>query len=180
MVVKTVELLKEAVPKAEWVAVFVNHTNPGAVPILEDLGKAAPRLGVKIRPVEASNVEELDKALAALPRARVDAVFLGPEAFITSQRKRIIDAATANRWPVVGSSASFMDAGALLSYAPPFAPIFRQAAVYTDKLLRGARPMDLPVEDPNQFELIVSQKAAAGLGLTIPPSLLLRADRVIQ
>jgi putative ABC transport system substrate-binding protein len=180
MVVKAVELLKEAAPKTEWLAVFVNHTNPGAAPILEDLGKAAPRLGVKIHPVEASNIQELERALAVLPRERIDAFLLGPEAFLVSQRKRIIDAALAHRRPVVTTSSAVVDAGALLSYAPPFRPIFHQAAVYADKLLRGARPMDLPVQNPSTFELIVNQKAAAALGLSLPPSLLLRADRVIQ
>lgn len=178
--IKTVEMLKEAVPKAKHLAVFVNPTNPGAAPLLEDLGKAASRLGVKIHAVEVSNIEELDRALAALQRERVDAFFLGPEAFIGLHRRRIIDVATANRWPAVAPSATFLDAGALLSYAAPFPTIYRQAAVYTDKLLRGAKPGDLPVEDPSRFELIVNQKAAATLGLTIPPSLLVRADRVIQ
>jgi putative tryptophan/tyrosine transport system substrate-binding protein len=180
MAIKTVELLKQVAPKVERLAVFVNPTNPGAAPILEDLGKAAPLLGVKIRPVEVSTVEELDRALAALQRERVDAFFLGPEAFIGLQRRRIVDVATANRWPAVSPSPTFLDAGTLLSYGPPFPTIYRQAAVYTDKLLRGAKPADLPVEDPSKFELILNQKAAAALGLTIPPSLVLRADRVIQ
>jgi putative ABC transport system substrate-binding protein len=179
MAIKTIELLKEAAPRVERVAVFVNQTNPGAAPMLEDLGKAASRLGLRIHPVEVSTVEELDRALAALPRERVDALLLGPEAFIGLHRRRIIALATANRWPAVSPSATFLDAGALLSYAPPFSAIYRQAAIYTDKLLRGARPADLPVEDPRKFELILNQQAATAVGLTFPPSLLLRADRVI-
>lgn len=178
--IKTVEMLKEAVPAVKRLAVFVNPTNPGAAPMLDDMGEVAPRLGIRIRPVEASTSEELDRALAALQRERVDAFFLGPEAFIALHRRRIIDAAMANRWPAVSSSATFLDAGALLSYAPPFSTIYRQAAIYTDKLLRGAKPGDLPVQDPSKFELVVSRKVAAALGLTIPPSLLVRADRVIQ
>jgi putative ABC transport system substrate-binding protein len=178
--IKNVEMLKEAASKVERLAVFVNPTNPGAAPFLEDVGKAAPRLGVKIHPVEVSTVEELDRALAGLPRQRIDAVYLAPEAFIGLQRKRIIDFATGHRWPVVGPSPVFTDAGALLCYSPHLPSIYRQAAVYTDKLLRGARPADLPVEEPSKFELIVNQKTAAALGLTIPSSLLLRADRVIQ
>ena len=180
MTIKAIEMLKEAAPKAERLAVFVNQTNPGAAPVLEDLRRAAPRLGVKIRPVEVSNVEELDTALDALQREQVDAFFLGPEAFISLHRGRIIALATANRWPAVSPSATFLDAGALLSYAPPIAGIYRQAAVYTDKLLRGARPGDLPVENPRKFELILNRKAATALGLTFPPVLLLRADRVIE
>lgn len=180
MAIKTIEMLKEAAPKAERLAVFVNQTNPGAAPMLEDPGGLAPRLGVKIRPVEVSTVEELDTALDALQRERVDAFFLGPEAFISLHRRRIIALATANRWPSVSPSTTFLDAGALLSYAPPFSAIYRQAAVYTDKLLRGARPGDLPVEDPRMFELILNRKAATALGLTFPPFLLLRTDRVIE
>jgi putative ABC transport system substrate-binding protein len=178
--IKTVEMLKQAVPRIDRLAVFVNPTNPGAAPLLEDLGRAAPRLGVRIRAVEISDGEELDRALAALQNEPVDAFFLGPEAFIGLHRRRIIDVATAKRWPAVSPSATFLDAGALLSYGPPFPPIYRQAAVYTDKLLRGAKPGDLPVEDPSKFELILNQKAAVALGITIPPALLLRADRVIQ
>jgi len=180
IVVKTVELLKEAAPKVERLAVFVNPTNPAGAPILEEFGKAAPRLGVKIRQLEVSTAEELDRALSALQREHVDAMLLLPEAFIVSQRKRIIDFAMTHRWPVAGSTAAVMDGGALLSYSPQLAPIYREAAVYTDKLLRGAKPADLPVQDPSKFELIVNQKAAAMLGITIPPALLLRADRVIQ
>jgi putative tryptophan/tyrosine transport system substrate-binding protein len=178
--VKNIEMLKEAAPKTERVAVFVNPTNPGAAPLLEDLRKAAPVLGVKLRPVEVSTVEELDRALATLQRERVDALFSAPDAFIGLQRKRIIEFALGQRWPVVGPSPAFVEVGALLCYLPHQSSIFRQAAVYTDKLLRGAKPADLPIEDPSKFELIINQKAAAALGLTIPPSLLLRADRVIQ
>jgi putative ABC transport system substrate-binding protein len=178
--VKVVEMLKEAGPSVDRLAVFVNPTNPGAAPMLEDLGKAAPRLGVRIRPVEVSNVDELSAALTALRRERVDAVFLGPEAFLGLHARRIIETATANRWPAVGPGTAFVEAGALLSYAPDVAAIYRQAAVYTDKLLRGAKAGDLPVQDPSRFELIVNQKAAAALGITIPPSLLVRADRVTQ
>jgi putative ABC transport system substrate-binding protein len=119
MAIKTLELLKEAAPRVERVAVFVNQMNPGAAPMLEDLGKAASRLGLRIHPVEVSTVEELDRALAALPRERVDALFLRPEAFIVLHRRRIIALATANRWPAVSPSATFLDAGALLSYARP-------------------------------------------------------------
>jgi putative ABC transport system substrate-binding protein len=179
MAIKTIEVLKEAAPRTERLAVFVNPTNPGAAPLLEDLAQVAPRLGVKIRAAEVSTAGELDRVLAALPRERLDAVFLAPEAFIGLNRQRIIAVATANRWPAVGPSATLMDAGALLSYAPPFPAIYRQAAIYTDRLLRGARPADLPVEDPSRFELIVSQKAATTLGLTLPPSVLLPADRLL-
>ena len=180
IVIKTVELLKEAAPRVERLVVFVNPTNPGASAVVEEFGKVAPRLGVKIRPIDVSTVDELERALTALPRERVDAMLILPEAFVISRRKRIIEFAMTHRWPVAGATAVVMDSGGLLSYAPQLAPIYREAAVYTDKLLRGAKPADLPVQDPAKFELIVSQKAAAALGITLPPALLLRADRVIQ
>ena len=100
--IKLIELLKEAAPKTERVAVFVNQTNPGAAPFLADLMSAAPRLGIKVRPVEANTIDELDRALTALTRESVNAVFLGPEAFILSQRQRIIEFAMVHRWPAVG------------------------------------------------------------------------------
>ncbi|HEV8474919.1 MAG TPA: ABC transporter substrate-binding protein [Methylomirabilota bacterium] len=178
--IKMIELLREAIPKSERVAVFVNQTNPGAAPFLADLKVAAPRLGITVRPVAVNTVEELEAALAALQRTPVDAFFLAPESFIGSQRQRIIDFATARRWPVVSPARAFVDAGALMSYGPHGPSIFRQAAIYVDKLLRGAKPADLPVEQPTKFELVINLKAAKALGLTIQPSVLGRADQVIE
>ena len=178
--VKVIELLKEAVPKTERVAVFVNPTNPGAAPFLADLTSAAPRLGIRIRPVEVNTINELDQALTALTRESVNAVLLGPEGFVVSQRRRIIEFAMVHRWPVVGPAPAFVEAGGLMSYAPHLSALYRQAAVYVDKLLRGAKPADLPVEQPSKFELIINLKTAKALGLTIPSSLLQRADQVID
>jgi putative ABC transport system substrate-binding protein len=178
--IKVIELLKEAIPKTERVAVFVNSTNPGGAPFLADLMSAAPRLGIKVRPVEANTVDELDRALTELAREPVNAVFLGPEAFIISQRRRIIEFAMVHRWPAVGPAPVFIEAGGLMSYAPHISTLYRQTAVYVDKLLRGAKPADLPVEQPSKFELIINLKTAKALGLTIPPSLLGRADQVIE
>jgi putative tryptophan/tyrosine transport system substrate-binding protein len=178
--IKLIELLKEAAPKTERVAVFVNPTNPGAAPFLADLTSVAPRLGIKVRPVEANTIDELDRALTALTSEPVNAVFLVPESFVLSQRQRIIDFAMARRWPAVGPVRAYVEGGGLMSYAPHAAALYRQAAVYVDKLLRGARPADLPVELPTKFELAINLKTAKTLGLTIPPSLLLRADQVIE
>jgi putative tryptophan/tyrosine transport system substrate-binding protein len=178
--IKLIELLKEAVPKTARVAVFVNPTNPGAAPFLGDLSSVAPRLGIKVRPVEVNTIDELDRALTALTSEPVNAVFLVPESFVISQRQRIIEFAMARRWPAVGPTRAYVEAGGLMSYAPHAAALFRQAAVYADKLLRGAKPADLPVEQPSKFELVINLKTAKALGLTIPPSLLLRADQVIE
>jgi putative ABC transport system substrate-binding protein len=178
--IKLIELLKEAAPKTERVAVFVNQTNPGAAPFLADLMSVAPRLGIKVRPVEANTIDELDRALTALTRESVNAVFLGPEAFILSQRQRIIEFAMVHRWPAVGPAPVYVEAGGLMSYAWDVSALYRQAAVYVDKLLRGAKPADLPVEQPTKFDLVINLKTAKALGLTIPPSLLQRADQVID
>ena len=178
--IKLIELLREAVPKAERVAVFVNPTNLGAAPFLADLTPAAQRLGIIVRPVEASTIDEVDRALSVLPGEPVNAVFLAPESFIFSQRQRIIRFAMVHRWPVVGPGQGYVDAGGLMSYAVNSSALYREAAVYVDKILKGAKPADLPVEQPTKFELVINLKTAKALGLTIPPSLLQRADQVIE
>ena len=178
--IKLIELLKEASPKTERVAVFVNQTNPGAAPFLADLTPVAPRLGITVRPVGVNTIDELDRTLTAIASESVNAVFLVPEAFISSQRQRIIEFAMVRRWPVVGPARVYAEAGGLISYAPHASTLNRQAAVYVDKLLRGAKPADLPVEQPSKFELVINMKTARTLGLTISPSLLQRADQLIE
>lgn len=107
-------------------------------------------------------------------------MFLAPESFVLSQRQRIIEFAMVHRWPAVGPARAYVEAGGLMSYAPHASALYRQAAVYVDKLLRGAKPADLPVEQPSKFELVVNMKTARVLGLAIPGSLVLRADQVIE
>jgi putative ABC transport system substrate-binding protein len=178
--VKTVELLKEAVPRTARVAVFTNPDNPGARPVLEALREASRTLGTTVHAVDVTTAEDVDQALEGLPRERVDAIFLGPEALIITHRQRIIDAAATRRLPVVGANRVFCLAGALLCYAPDGTSIARTAARYVDRILRGARPADLPVEQPSRFELLVNAKTARALGLPLLPTLLLRADHVIE
>ncbi|MBI3029795.1 MAG: ABC transporter substrate-binding protein [Candidatus Rokubacteria bacterium] len=178
--VKLLELLKEAVPRAERVAVFVNPTNPGAAPFLEALQGVAPQLRVTIRPVEVTRPDDFDRVFAALARERVDAMHLAPEGLIGSQRRRILDFAATQRLPVAGVGSAFVESGALLSYSPHVPTIWRRAAWYVDKLLKGRKPGDLPVEQPAKFEFVVNLKTAKDLGLAIPQSVLIRADRVIQ
>jgi putative ABC transport system substrate-binding protein len=130
--------------------------------------------------VDARTVDDIDQAIERLARERVDGIFLGPEALIITHRQRIIDAASARGVPVVGPNAVFCPSGALLCYAPDGPAILRTAARYVDRILRGARPADLPVEQPSRFELVVNDKAARSLAMTLPPALRLRADRVIE
>ena len=159
---------------------FVNQTNPGAESLLADVTSVAPRLGIKVRPVGVNTIDELDRVLTALTSEPVNAVYLAPESFIFSQRQRIIEFAMVRRWPVVGPGRGYPEAGGLMSYAPHASTLYRQTAVYVDKLLRGAKPADLPVEQPSKFELVINLKTAKALGLTIPPSILQRADQVIE
>ena len=178
--VKTVELLKEAVPRTARVAVFTNPDNPGGLPVLEAIRDASRTLAISVHQMDVRTADDIDQALDRVARERVDGILLGPEALIITHRQRIIDAAARRGIPVTGANAVFCPAGALLCYAPDGPSILRTAARFVDRILRGARPTDLPVEQPSRFELIVNAKVARSLGLTLPPALLVRADRVIE
>lgn len=178
--IKVLELLKEAAPKVVRVAFAVNPDNPGAGPWLERARAAAPRLGLAVRPVEIRNAADLERELGALVRERADAISLVPEAFILTNRQRILDFARAHGIVAVGPHATFANSGALLSYSPHALSMIKDVARYADRLLRGAKPRDLPIEQPSRFELIINLTTAKALGVTIPPSLLLRADQVLE
>jgi putative ABC transport system substrate-binding protein len=178
--VKVLELLKEAVPTAVRVGLFVNPDNPGAGPLLDAARDAAPRLGLSIRALEVSTSTDLSRLLEALAREGVDAFWLPPEAFLLAKRQQILDFALSHRVPAVGPHPAFTSSGALISYSPHFPSLMRASASYVDRLLRGARPRDLPIEQPSRFELIINARTAKALGLTLPPSILLRADRVLE
>jgi putative ABC transport system substrate-binding protein len=178
--IKVLELLKEAAPRIARVALFVNPDNPGAAPWLERARAAAPQLGLAVRPVEIRSVADLERELTALTRERVDAISLVPEALIITNRQRIMDFALAHGVPVGGPHPAFASSGALLSYSPHQPTMIKDVARYADRLLRGAKPRDLPIEEPSRFELVLNARTAKSLNLTLPPALLLRADRVIE
>jgi putative ABC transport system substrate-binding protein len=178
--IKVLELLKEAVPKVVRVAFIVNPDNPGADPWLERVRATAPRLGIVVRPVHLRTVPDLERELQALGRERVDGISLVPEAFILTNRQRILDFALAHGAPAVAPHPAFTSSGALLSYSPHSLSIVRDVARYVDRLLRGAKPRDLPIEQPSRFELVINLKTAKALAVTIPPALLLRADQIIE
>ena len=180
MGIKVLELLKDAAPKVVRVALFVNPENPGAAPWLQRARAAAPLLRISVRPVEVRTVADLERELDALVHEPADAISLVPEAFVLTNRQRIIDFAVRRGMPVVGPHPAIANAGGLLSYSVHLPSMIRDVARYADRLLRGARPHELPVEEPSRFELIINLKTARALGLTIPPSLLLRADHVIE
>jgi putative ABC transport system substrate-binding protein len=180
LAIKLIEMLREVLPQATRVAALGNPANPGWAPYVDDLRIAAPRLGVNIEFIESSNQADLDRVLGTFTRKRYDALLVVPEAFILANRQRILGVASTNRLPVLGTSPSYAEPGALITFSPHSASIARQNARQVDKLLRGARPGDVPVELPERFELIVNARTARALDITLPQSLLVRADQVIQ
>jgi len=178
--VKLLELLREVHPRLARVAVFVNPTNPGAASYAEAVHAAAERLGLSATLVQVKKPGDFDSAFNSIPQEKIDTLLLAPEGLIMSQRARIVAFANRHGLVVGGNNAVFADAGAVVSYAPPRAEIARRAAGFVDRILRGAKPADLPVEQPTRFEVVVNLRAAKGLGLSVPTSTLIRADRVIE
>jgi putative ABC transport system substrate-binding protein len=142
---------------------------------------AAPALRLRLEPIVGVNgVRELEGAFATISRVRPDALILLADRFLLAERTRIVEFAAKRRLPTMYPYREMVKAGGLMSYSPSYQDLFRRAAAYVDKILRGAKPSDLPIEQPNKFELVINLKTAKALGLTIPPSLLQRADQVIE
>jgi len=177
---KHLELLKEVAPAASRVAVLTNPTNGSHPALTRELQVAARALGVQLQFLEARSPEQFDDAFAAMTRERAAALLVLTDAMFIGQRRRIVDLAAASRLPAMYHQREFVDAGGLISYGASVSDMFRRAATHVDKILKGAKPADLPVEQPTKFEFVVNVKAAKALGLTIPQTLLLRADEVIQ
>ena len=181
LVGKCLEQIKETVPQVSLVAVL---WQPGSAGGHTDMLKAAERaarpLGVRLQIVEARGPADFDRAFSDMTRARAGALAVLGSAIFNSERRRLVDLAARNRLPTVYTSRDFVDAGGLMTYGPSLADSFRRAAAYVDKILKGTKPGDLPVEQPTKFELMINLRTAKALGLTIPPSLLLRADQVIE
>src|SRR5215475_10639385 len=178
--VKGLELLKETVPTVRRVAVLASPANPSYAPAIGNLRDAARALGVQLQLPEARGPDEFDSAFAAMARERTGAllVFSGPE--FSPYRERLADLAAKRRLPAMYSDRGYTEAGGLMSYGPDIRDNFRRAASYVDKILKGAKPADLPVEQPIKFEIVVNLKTAKALGLTIPRSVLLRTDLLIE
>ena len=177
---KRLELLKEVVPRASRVAVLWNVTYPGKAQEWRETQAAARALGLTLQSAELRDPGDLDKALADVARGRPDALVAFSETVLLRYRHRVIDFAKKHRLPLVSETSEFADAGALLTYGASLPDLFRRAATYVDKILKGAKPADLPVEQASKFELVVNIRTARALGLTIRPSLRLRADRIID
>jgi putative tryptophan/tyrosine transport system substrate-binding protein len=177
---KRLALLKEVVPKVSRIAVLSNPTNPSNAHQIRDINAAAKALGVSLQLLEVRSSLDLDGAFQAAARERVGALVTLDDLLIFTERERIVTLAARSRLPGMYGWSQFPVAGALMSYGVDFRSMYRQAAVFVDKILKGAHPGNLPVEQPTKFELVINLKTARGLGLTIPPSLLARADQVIE
>ena len=180
LVGKQFEVLKEVVPKVSRVALLWNPANPGSAPQLREAEAAARALGVRLQTLEARDPQEIDSAFAAMTRERAGALVVLSDAILLNQRRQIAELAAKRRLPAVYALREHAEAGGLMGYGANPLDLERRAATFVDKILKGASPGDLPVEQPTKFELVINLKTAKALGLTIPQSLLVRADQVIQ
>ena len=180
MMLKNLELLKEVAPRTARVVFLTNPTNPGSTPTMADLQTAAPALGIKMIRVDVATPDDFEGAFASILREKADGILLPPEQLLFTQRYRSAAFAEKHRLPSAYASTRFMDAGGLLAFSSNRADFSQRLATYVDKLLKGAKAADLPVEQFSKFELVINAKTARAIGLTLPQSLLLRADRIIE
>ena len=177
---KRLELLKEVVPKLSRVAVFGNATVPGNAQMLKETELAAGVFGVKLQYVEMRISKELETAFRAANKSRSDAILLLVRGPVALPYREIAELAVKSQLPAIYSGREYVEAGGLMSYGVSLDDLDRRAAIYVDKILKGTKPADLPVEQPTKFEFIINLKAAKQIGLTIPPNVLARADKVIK
>ena len=177
---KRLQILKETVPTASRIAVLWNAQDQAMTLRYREIDRAAHVLGVSVHPLGVREPDDFEGAFAAMDRDRPDALFMVTDALTNLNRKRVLEFADAHRIPAMYEFASLVREGGLISYGPSYDDMFQSAAVYVDKILRGTKPTELPVEQPTRYYLVVNTKAAKTLGLTIPQSLLLRADEVIE
>jgi putative ABC transport system substrate-binding protein len=177
---KRLQLLKQILPGLSRVAVLWNATNPYASMVAREAEAAATTLGVQLQSLAVRGPDDFEGALAAATKGRAGALMVAEDPLTITKRTQIVDFAAKNRLPAMYGVKEFVDAGGLMSYGAHLADLYRRAATYVDKILKGAHPGDLPVQQPTRFEFVINRKTARALGLTIPPSLLQRADEVIQ
>jgi putative ABC transport system substrate-binding protein len=177
---KRLELLKEVVPKLSRVTVFGDSTAPGNAQSLKETEPAAKAFKISLQYLDVLGPKSVESAFREASKARADAVLVFVAPVLISRRKQIADLAVKNRVPAMYGQPEYVEDGGLMSYGVSVVDLYRRAATYVDKILKGAKPADLPVEQPTKFELIINLKAAKQIGLTIPPNVLTRADRVIK
>jgi putative ABC transport system substrate-binding protein len=177
---KQLELLKAIVPRLSLVAVLGTSTIPGSVQAFRETELAAEALDVTLRYVDVPSPSEIEPAFRNATKAGAEALLVLGSPVLNAQRKQVIRLAEKNRLPATYTRPEFVDAGGLMTYGASYNDLSRRAAIYVDKILKGAKPADLPVEQPTKFELIINLKTAKQIGLTIPPNVLARADKVIR
>ena len=177
---KRLELLKEAFPGVTRIAVLSNPANPEMAPMVKGLEVAARSLGAQLRILEARDPAQFEAVFAAIPKERAGAIMVVADALFNTHRSRLVELVAKSRLPAMHAFREDPDAGGLMFYGASIADMYRRAATYVDKILKGAKPADLPIEQPTQFELVINMRTAKVLGIRIPQSLLLRADKVIE
>ena len=177
---KQFQMLREVVPSVSRVAVLWNPANPGSAPQLREAEAAGRALKMQLQALQARVSQEIDSAFAAMTRERAAALVILADAIFTNQRRQIAELSMKRRLPSVYGVREYAEAGGLMVYSVDPLDLEARAAIYVDKILKGAKPADLPIEQPSKFELVINLKTATAIGLTIPPSLLQRADRVIE
>jgi putative ABC transport system substrate-binding protein len=177
---KRLQLLKETIPTLGRVAVLWDATEPARRRQVEEAEAAAPKVGVQLQILEVRSLAELDGAFAMMTRDRVGAVLIEASSMLAANRSRVADLAIKHHLPTMGWFDAMVDAGILMSYNPSISEQYRRAAYFVDRILKGSKPVDLPVEQPTKFELVINVKTAEALQLEIPASVLLRANRIVE
>ena len=177
---KRLEMLLEMTPKVARVAILMDPNSPAHIRVLQDLQTAGEKRRVDVLAAKARTSEEIEDAFVWMRQQNAGAVWVAANALFTQQRTRIVELATKHRLPSIAQARAYAEAGGLMSYGPNVTELNRRAATYVDKILKGAKPGDLPIEQPMIFELVINMKTAKALGITIPQTILVRADRVID
>ena len=180
VITKRLEILTEAVPNASRIGVILNPKNPTNPLQLKDLQELAPLLRITLVSFEVNQPDDFEPTFARMNNSRVSASIVVGDPMFSAYRKQLLQNITSNRMPAIWAMREYVLAGGLMSYGADFDDLFRRAAIYVDKILKGAQPAELPVEQPTKFEFVINLKAAKQIGLTIPPNVLARADQVIR
>jgi putative tryptophan/tyrosine transport system substrate-binding protein len=180
LMAKRFELLREAVPGSSRMAVLWHADNASSSASVRDLSAAAAKARLPFRSFGIRTADEVTEAFTEMARDRADAVFIVNSPYIYGERRRVAGLGVKHRLPTMCGASEYVEAGGLLSYATSYPALYRRAAVYVDRILKGTRPADLPIEQPTTFELVVNAKTARAIGLAVPASILARADRVIE